>query len=272
MKTLYISDLDGTLFNNNAELSDFTIKTINSFTEKGGLFSAASARTFFTAMQILKPLKPSIPLVLMNGVMVYDLLKEEALNVYYFSDEAVKALNNALEKHNMTGFLYTFENNEQYTYYTEIFSDHAREFIELRIDRYNKEFKQVKSFRGIENVIYFSVAAEREKIEPLYKELKDCSELSAEFYRDVYNEGFWYLEFSSKEASKKNAVLWLKEKYNIDKIVSFGDNYNDLSMFEISDECYAVSNAKEDVKKAATAVIDSNINDGVVKWILENAF
>ena len=38
-------------------------------------------------------------------------------------------------------------------------------------------------------------------------------------------------------------------------------------MFEASDEAYAVMNAKDEVKKRATAVIESNINNGVVKFI-----
>ena len=33
--------------------------------------------------------------------------------------------------------------------------------------------------------------------------------------------------------------------------------------FEISDECYAVENAVEELKVAATGIIDSNENDGV---------
>ena len=38
-------------------------------------------------------------------------------------------------------------------------------------------------------------------------------------------------------------------------------------MFEASDECYAVANAKEEVKKKANGVIESNINNGVVKFL-----
>lgn len=52
-------------------------------------------------------------------------------------------------------------------------------------------------------------------------------------------------------------------------MVSFGDAINDIPMFRISDECYAVKNAVEELKKIATGIIDSNDEDGVAKW-LEN--
>ena len=53
-------------------------------------------------------------------------------------------------------------------------------------------------------------------------------------------------------------------------MISFGDAVNDIPMFEISDECYAVSNAADELKAVATAVIDSNEDDGVAKWLAAN--
>ncbi len=53
-------------------------------------------------------------------------------------------------------------------------------------------------------------------------------------------------------------------------MVSFGDAVNDIPMFQISDECYAVSNAVEALSKLATDVIGSNEEDGVAKWLEEH--
>jgi len=54
-----------------------------------------------------------------------------------------------------------------------------------------------------------------------------------------------------KAASKANAILQLKERLGCDRIVSFGDGENDIDMFRISDEAYAVDNAVESLKKVA---------------------
>jgi hypothetical protein len=61
--------------------------------------------------------------------------------------------------------------------------------------------------------------------------------------------------------------MFLKEKYGFERIVSFGDNLNDIPLFRASDECYAVANAKAELKEIATSVIESNVNDGVAKWL-----
>jgi hydroxymethylpyrimidine pyrophosphatase-like HAD family hydrolase len=41
-------------------------------------------------------------------------------------------------------------------------------------------------------------------------------------------------------------------------------------MFKYADEASAVSNAHPQLKKYATAIIESNENDGVAKWLIEN--
>ena len=55
------------------------------------------------------------------------------------------------------------------------------------------------------------------------------------------------------------------------KLVVFGDGINDMPLFHIANESYAMADAVPELKKIATAVIDSNNNDGVAKWIMENA-
>ena len=70
-------------------------------------------------------------------------------------------------------------------------------------------------------------------------------------YRDSYDPDFWYLEVFDKSASKKNATIEIKKLTGASRIVAFGDNYNDLPMFEAADECYAVKTAPAEVIAAA---------------------
>lgn len=72
------------------------------------------------------------------------------------------------------------------------------------------------------------------------------------------------------KASKSNAIKALKEKLKCEKLITFGDGKNDIDMFEMSDERYAVENADDGLKAIATKIIESNNNDGVAKWLKEN--
>ena len=70
MKTLYVSDLDGTLLRKNETLSPYTIKTINALTSSGMLFSYATARSLNTAKKVTEGLNTHFPLIIYNGAFV----------------------------------------------------------------------------------------------------------------------------------------------------------------------------------------------------------
>ena len=103
---------------------------------------------------------------------------------------------------------------------------------------------------------------------------KCVSEYSADiinsiYQKDIYSGAQW-CEILPKDATKANAALQLKAMLGCDKMVVFGDNLNDLSMFQVADERYAVANAVQELKDIANGVIESNDDDGVARWLEAN--
>jgi len=49
--------------------------------------------------------------------------------------------------------------------------------------------------------------------------------------------------------------------------VVFGDGLNDIPMFEIADEAYAVAGALDELKQHATGIIGSNEEDAVANFL-----
>ena len=56
------------------------------------------------------------------------------------------------------------------------------------------------------------------------------------------------MEIMPQKASKAQAALQLKQKLECDRLVVFGDGKNDIDMFKIADEAYAVENAVSELK------------------------
>lgn len=118
------------------------------------------------------------------------------------------------------------------------------------------------------DVFYFTCIDQYEKLEPLYIHFKE--KYHCIFQKEIYSGEQW-LEIVPKTVSKANAIRQLKDLLGIDYIVAFGDGKNDIEMFEIADESYAVENAVDELKEIATGIIGCNDADGVAKW-LENYF
>ena len=70
MKTLYVSDLDGTLLRNDAQTSEYTNQVINQLTSEGILFSYATARSYLTATKATKGLNAKIPIICYNASFI----------------------------------------------------------------------------------------------------------------------------------------------------------------------------------------------------------
>ena len=72
------------------------------------------------------------------------------------------------------------------------------------------------------------------------------------------------------ETTKANAIRQLRKLLRCDRLVVLGDVKNDIDMFQLADEAYAVANADDELKQYADAVILPNDEDGVAKWLEAN--
>jgi hydroxymethylpyrimidine pyrophosphatase-like HAD family hydrolase len=109
-----------------------------------------------------------------------------------------------------------------------------------------------------------------EKLEHIYNTIKEISDLNCVFYKDNYSPDLWYLETYNKTASKYHGVQYLRSYLSLDHIVGFGDNHNDLPLFEACDQRIAVGNAVADLKAKANQIIGHNHEDGVAMWLQKN--
>lgn len=205
MKTLYVSDLDGTLLRSDETTSEYTNSVINNLTDRGMIFSYATARSLITAKKVTSGLRAEIPLIVYNGAFIVDNLTGEVLAANYFDESVGLVLDDLFDS--------------------------------------------------------------PEKLKPLYDKYKEI--FHCVYQKDIYTDEQW-LEIMPLEASKANAIKQLQKLLGCDRVVAFGDGRNDIDMFELADESYAVQNADEQLKRYATSVISSNDEDGVAHWLEDN--
>lgn len=119
-------------------------------------------------------------------------------------------------------------------------------------------------------MFYFTCIGEKDALQPVYDILARDGRFRCTIQQELYRPEYW-CEIMPARATKAEAIRKLKEIRRCDRVISFGDAINDIPMFEISDECYAVENAVDELKKIADKVIESNEDDGVAKWLLQFA-
>jgi len=269
MNNLYISDLDGTLLTPQAGLSGFAAESLRRLMRDGLHFSIATARTWQSTSVLLKDILPlSAPAVLLNGALIYDTQAHEYVRKELIPEERVLEMLRIVKEHGQTGFLYSIREGFIRPYHEDISGrPFLQAFMAARTGYYTFTPTSSLALHAGEDIVYLTMQDTLEALAPLREAVKALQGIDCVLYEDSYTNGVWYLECFAHTATKGNAVRFLREKYNYEKIVGFGDNLNDIPLFEACDETYAVANAREALKVMATGVIGSNEEDGVVQFL-----
>ena len=267
MKTLYVSDLDGTLLTPEKEISKASADILNHLIQKGLLFTVATARSPATACEILSNLKLKLPGILLNGAVLYDFQKKRFAGSALMSYEAASKALAVYRQAGRKPFLYTLEDDEICVSYERFGHPAEERFCQERKVKAYKRFEQKELVLSPKDVpIYFTMMDKKTVVEPLYRKIQQIPGLKAAFYHDNY-EDVYFLEVFSSQASKSLAVLRLKKMLGAGRVVAFGDNGNDVDMLAAADIGCAVGNASPEAKAAAGQIIGSNTEDGVAEYL-----
>ncbi len=268
-RTLYVTDLDGTLLRNDGELSPYTLETVNRLISRGMNVSVATARgTIGVELVGLDRLHFRLPIIALGGVLLYDLYRKRIIQCCEMSAQTVAAVLDVFRALGRAPQLYRRRGNEVHIYYTSLNTVEAA-FVK-RVDAqgrgYERFYHKVAQLRS-SPAIFFSCQGTEAQQKLLAEHLATIPGIRTVCYRDTYHEDNWFVEISREDADKGRALERLRERIRADRVVVFGDNENDLSMFRVADLACAVANATEQTKDAADTVILANEEDGVPQYL-----
>ncbi|MBD5275368.1 MAG: HAD family phosphatase [Bacteroides sp.] len=273
MRTLFVTDLDGTLLGPDRKVSAESVGMINEAIAEGAMFSVATARTPATVGPLLDDVDSPLPFIVMTGAAIWN--REDNRYVYaaFHREETAKRLVELYRRHRLSAFIYILgDDNVIHIYHIGDMSDLEREFMEERMHTPYKDFHILDREEGqlperLDKVLLFYSMRPEEEVRRVYDEIKDSDDLRAVFYHDMYGDEIALMEVFGQEASKANAVRRLAEMVGAERIVAYGDNVNDIPILEVADDAVAVANAVEAARLAAGRVIGPNNEDSVAKDI-----
>ncbi len=270
-KTLYVTDLDGTLLNRQDRVSPFSIRTINGLVEKGMLFTYATARSLVSASKVTEGLSTNIPIIAYNGTFIIQPSSGAVLSRETFSEEERRFVREILDRHRISPLVYALIGGiEKVSRIPRYENDGIRRYLSQRPG--DRRFRTVDSKNALYegDAFYYTCIGEKDELQPVFDLFSKDARYRCTMQQELYRPEYW-CEIMPAAASKANAIRKLKDMWDCSRIVSFGDAVNDIPMFEISDESYAVANAVDELKAIATGIIGSNEDDGVAEWLLQNA-
>ncbi len=184
------------LSSSNEITSEYTNRIINSLTEKGMIFSYATARSLITAKKVTEGLTAKIPLIVYNGAFVIDNVSEKLLIENYF-DNTVDSLLEDLFNNEVYPIVYAFiDNKEKFSFVPELCTQGMNIFINSRKGDIRRN--TVKTVNDLKSgkIFYITCIDEPQKLEPLYEKYKN--DFHCVYQKDIYSKTQW-LEIMSKQ-------------------------------------------------------------------------
>lgn len=271
-KHLYVSDMDGTLLGTDSRVSEESAAIITALSERGIPVTVATARTPATVDVLLKDTLTIVPAIVMTGAALWDRERRRYINPVFLDNAVAAEVKRVFDAAGVDPFIYALDGSEKLTVF------HGRG-MNRQEDRFYQERRHLAGKRfvlgegdglaayGCGTILMFAVG-EAKRIEAVAGQLRKIGGVSVSCYRDIFNPDIANIEVFGPDVSKAKAIRWLADHIGAEMVTVYGDNLNDLPMFEVADESVAVANAMPEVIERADRVIGRNGDSAVAKDIL----
>ncbi len=269
---LIVLDMDGTLLNSKSMVSDENRRILELAVQRNIQVAIATGRIFTSARSYAELLGIYTPIIACNGGLIRNYSDLEILykNPIAKADslEVIRICNQHKIYFHIYDVDHLYVEEDKLPFLEEIYwrgrnrSDEEVSIVQV------KEMESCVTDTDIEVLKFVIVDQDPEKLKLLRRDLEEIPTV------DVDKSWFNNLEVMNKGVSKGKAIARLAGKLNIpkEKIIAFGDNYNDISMKEAVGTFVAMGNAEEPVKQRADYITTTNDENGVAAGIKKLVF
>ncbi|STY61474.1 Stress response protein yhaX [Mannheimia haemolytica] len=254
-------DLDGTLLSSNATILESSKEAIKKVREKGIKVYFVTGRHHTAVRPYYVELGLDTPVVCCNGTYVYDFKNEKVLSGNPLSAEIASKLVNDAQAQGIHTAVY-FEDAMTY----ESLNIHFTKFqkwVESCAPEVSSNVYQVENFQQEidKGVTVWKVLISDPDLAKMQKFVEKLPP------DQVSPEWSWVdrVDITSVGNSKgaRLAEVLKTEGIDLQKVIAFGDNFNDVSMLETVGLGIAMGNSEPDIQQKAKKTIGSNNEDSI---------
>jgi Cof subfamily protein (haloacid dehalogenase superfamily) len=273
---LVISDLDGTLLDNEPKLTPERSQRLNVLIDRGLDLTIASARSVHIARVLVDGLRIKLPIIEYNGAFITDFNSGEKIIENYLKEEVVSNLMALASEHKLEPMVFCRRQDKDLLLPPRNYNTSQRKHLEFLRQHNDIRLQHKYSYSDWlpdANVI-LTFSDSSETIQRFFAEIPENVSQACDIHRheDPYCSGTELLVIQDKDSSKSAATRKLASLLGrtIDEVIAFGDQVNDIALLKESAWGVAVSNASPELKLAADEICEANTEGGVVSWLEQN--
>ncbi len=259
-------DLDGTLLDHKGEPSPEDVLAIKSLIQRGVHVTILTGRLFSGTRPTAELLGIQGPVGCADGSHIVRVSGTKTLLHHGIRGKAAGKLRASLERHDLVAFLFAEdaivhdEKGADYLPFVRTWS------TDLRYAQRVTEHSLWQSQAGMTAVVALGHETSISRtVDDLHREASDAMQV-AKFPLFAFREEreYWGMVARASGGTKGTALEWMASHYGIavSETVCVGDWLNDLPMLKRAGRSFAMGQAPEEVKGAATDVLERTIQTG----------
>lgn len=230
---LFVSGVDDTLIGEKNVLSNYSKVELNRLIDDGAKFTLSTMRTPASMIEPLRDIRLKLPVICMDGAVLFDITENQYLKMYVISKETSRELLELMNRNGLHPFTNIIVDDLLMIYYDEPEDEIQKTLVKgLRKSLYRNYVK--RPVPEDEAVVYFMLLYPKEVLTKFYRELDAygyTKRLKILFYDSHDYPGYAYIKIYNKNATKENMIHYLLSMLGLEKTVTFGsipDRYDVL--------------------------------------------
>ena len=269
---LIASDIDGTLVAADRILSPGTLNTLRHLPELGVAFAFVTGLNPWVTERFVSALGPWSRGICLNGVFTLEGGRRVAGQVID-PEVAREAVSLSLDL-GYVPLVYGEDHVSRYLAHQPDGANHGGGMVKIRhliVERPYQPYVGVESFEALFTVppAQVAICETPERGAALFPVLDRA--LGERAYVVLQPGETTWVEIAHPEARKDRGLMAMAHRLGLsaEQVLYFGDNLNDLPVFEAFPYTVAVANARPEISKLAWRTTTSNVEDGVARFIAE---
>lgn len=221
---LFVSGLDDTLLNKDYHLNDYCKVELNRMLDEGMNFTLSTMRPPAAIMEPMADIRLNLPVIAMDGAVLYDTRKKRYLNKVELDKEDSDSVLAILEEHDIAYFANVVVNDTLLIYYRKTDCQVQDILIEeLRNSPYRNYIN--RPLPKEENVVYFMLIYPDHKANEIYSILEQegfTESLKILKYKSNDYAGCSYIKIFNRYATRENMIEYFKRQLGVEKTITFG--------------------------------------------------
>lgn len=257
-KQLFILELGSTIESGKTDMSNFIKLRLNQLLNDGANIAVMTSRTVAEALPCIKDIHLKLPLIAMNGAVLYDFKQHRYLKTETIDQQTAQKVEEILQKEHKNAFCFTVVNDLMQVYYSFFNSPAEEAYYRASITTPLRSFicgKRVPEHSPIRYMVIDTF----EQIHKLRDKLIDMglqSEISVRIFESDVQKGYYHLEIQSLKVSKLGLLKTLKDDTDCNKVAVFVSHAYNLPILEIANDPFAIMDENDLLQTGRFIAID----------------